>query len=218
MAEAVRGLTVLIAGATSASGRAVAQKLVAAGAHVIAVGTRRDALDELAASVPSVEVRVCDLTDALAVAALAKEIRSTTGPVDGVIHLVGGWRGGGGLTDQSDADWEALDRSFATLRVTSREFYNDLIGSSAGRLAIVSSTSVEHPAAGGANYAAAKSAAETWTRAVAQGFRKAGSPAAAAIFVVTSLSGLESALADGVVALWGADATALNGARIPVAR
>ena len=39
-----------------------------------------------------------------------------------------------------------------------------------GRLAIVSSTTVTSPAAGDANYAAVKAAAETWVRSVAAGF------------------------------------------------
>ena len=69
----------------------------------------------------------------------------------------------------------------------------------AGRLAIVSSTAVARPLAGGANYAAVKAASEAWTRAVAQGFAKeardAGRPlrAASVIFRVKSLEGLADA-------------------------
>lgn len=200
------GRLVLIAGATSPSGEAVARALTAAGATVLAVGTRQEALDALAEAVPGVDTRVCDLADRDAVAELAMRIHLKFGRIDGLVHLVGGWRGGGGLEGQSDADWEFLERGFTTLRNTTRVFYDDLVASSAGRLAIVSSTAVDKPYAGGANYA--------WTRAVAQGFGKEAPQSAAVVFVVKTLAGLEAALADDVVALWATDAPTLNGTRI----
>ena len=209
------GRLVLIAGATSASGQAVARALVAAGATVLAVGTRQEALDALAAAVPGVDTRVCDLADRDAVAELAMRIHLKLGAVDGLIHLVGGWRGGGGIAGQRDDDWEFLERAFRTLRNTSRVFYDDLVQSPAGRLAIVSSTAVEHPYAGGANYAASKAAADAWTRAVAQGLSKDAPQSAATVFVVKTLAGLEDRLAGEVVRLWEQDAPAINGARVP---
>ncbi|MFF1573363.1 SDR family oxidoreductase [Leifsonia sp. NPDC058292] len=210
------GKVVLVAGATSASGEAVSRALVAAGATVLAVGTRPEALDTLALAVPGVDTRVCDLADRSAVAELAMRIHLKFGNVDGLVHLVGGWRGGGGIAGQTDDDWEFLERSFTTLRNTTRVLYDDLVASPAGRLAVVSSTAVDKPYAGGANYAAAKAAADAWTRAVAQGFAKEAPSAAAAIFVVKSLSGLEEQLAQWVVALWSAEATAINGVRQPL--
>lgn len=96
-------------------------------------------------------------------------------------------------------------------------FYDDLVASPAGRLAIVSSTAVDSPYAGGANYAAAKAAADAWTRAVAQGFRKEAPNAAAVVFVVKTLSGLEDQLADEIVRLWQSAPADLNGTRIALA-
>lgn len=215
-ARGVGGRLVLVAGATSVSGEAVSRALVAAGATVLAVGMRQEALDSLATAVPGVETRNCDLADRDAVDELAMRIHTTLGQVDGLIHLVGGWRGGGGIVGQSDADWDILERSFRTLRTTTRMFYEDLLASPAGRLAIVSSTAVESPYAGGANYAAAKAAADAWTRAIAQGFAAQAPQSAAAIFVVKTLAGLEERLADEVVGLWDADAAAINGRRLPL--
>ncbi|GAA3876849.1 hypothetical protein GCM10022381_19240 [Leifsonia kafniensis] len=215
----VAGRTVLIAGATSAAGVAVATALRAAGARVIAVGSNAERLAGFAEQVPGAITRVCDLADFESVTALASEIRDRAaehghGGVDGLIHLVGGWRGGGGLAGQSDDDWDFLHRNVVTtLRNTTRAFNADLLASPAGRLAIVSSVSVDKPAPGGANYAAAKAAAETWTRAVGQGFAKAPH-AAAVIFVVRSLEGLEAELASQVVGLWNADAASVNNARV----
>lgn len=211
----VAGRTVLIAGATSAVGLAVASELADAGATVIAVGSNADRLRALREAVPAAVTYVCDLGDWPAVAALAGTVRAEHGPIDGLVHLVGGWRGGGGLAGQTDEDWAYLHtHMITTLRNTTRAFDADLLASPAGRLVIVSSVSVDRPAPGGANYAAAKAAAEAWTRAVGQGFAKAQVPAAAVIFVVRALEGLESRLAEEVAGLWAADATSVNNTRI----
>lgn len=208
---------VLIAGASSASGAAVAAALDARGARTIAVGSNRERLDPLVDRFPSLTPFECDLTDARATDTLAANVRDEFGRLDGVIHLVGGWRGGGGIAGQSDEDWAFLSRSLTSLRNVSRAFYDDLLASDAGRLAIISSTSVDTPTAGGANYAALKAASETWVKALAQGFAKAGDTAAAVIFVVKTLVGLEAELADRVVGLWASDAATMNGARLPLA-
>ncbi|WP_375386556.1 SDR family NAD(P)-dependent oxidoreductase [uncultured Microbacterium sp.] len=207
--------TVLIAGATSTSGLAAARALTSAGARVVAVGHDPQKLEGLGAAVPGIRTEVCDLSDENDVQRLADRIHETR-PVDGVLHLVGGWRGGGGLAAQSDADYRFLERSFTALRYVTRVFDADLRASDAGRLAVVSSTTVARPLAGGANYTAMKAATEAWTRAVAQGFAKAardaGEPlrAASVIFRVAALDGLEERLAATFVELWAADAAGIN--------
>lgn len=229
------GRTVLIAGATSASGLAAARALVSAGARVVAVGHdpgRFDALRSLGEGHgdgdrgnggAGILLEVCDLTDEGAVLDLAARVRDGVGTVDGVLHLVGGWRGGGGLAGQSDADYRFLQRSFTALRHVSRAFDAALRASDAGRLAVVSSTAVARPLAGGANYAAVKAATEAWTRAVAQGFAKAardaGEPlrAAAVAFRVKALEGLEDRLAASFVDLWSADPADVNDTVIELA-
>ena len=204
---------VVIAGATSASGRVVARALVDAGARVIVVGSHQGRLDELEVEIPGVIGERADLTDGDDVLELAMRVHAKVGDVDGVVHLVGGWRGGGGIPGQTEEDYRLLERSFTALRYVSRVFWDDLTASDAGRVAIVSSTTVEKPTAGGANYAAVKAASESWMRSLADGFAKAGAPAAAVTFRVKSLAGLEVRLADEVVALWSTDAAAadLNG-------
>jgi NAD(P)-dependent dehydrogenase (short-subunit alcohol dehydrogenase family) len=225
MAEhALAGRVVLIAGATSASGLAAARALASAGARVVATGRDArhfDALHGLSdrlreSGAPEIRTEVCDLTDEAGVRALAERLHEQEGPVDGILHLVGGWRGGGGLAAQSEEDYRFLEISLTALRVVTRVFDDDLRASSAGRLAIVSSTAVARPLAGGANYAAVKAASEAWTRAVAQGFAKsardAGAPlsAAAVVFRVKSLDGLEETLAARFTDLWAQDAASVN--------
>ena len=103
---------------------------------------------------------------------------------------------------------------------------------------MVSSTAVESPAASVANYVAAKAAAEAWTMAVADGFRRAaaaggGGQAAAVVLVVKALvdDGLRRShpertfpratdvaeLAAAVVGLFDAPAAELNGTRVRLA-
>ncbi len=214
------GRTVLIAGATSASGLAAARALTSAGARVVATGRSAEKLAPLAALGALTET--VDLADERAVLALARRLHDRGSSIDGLLHLVGGWRGGGGIAGQTEEDYRALETSFTALRHVSRAFDDDLRTSPAGRLAIVSSTAVDRPLAGGANYAAVKAASEAWTRAVAQGYakaaREAGEPlrAAAVIFRVRTLAGLEDRLADAYAGLWGAEAAELNGSTVDI--
>jgi NAD(P)-dependent dehydrogenase (short-subunit alcohol dehydrogenase family) len=175
-------------------------------------------------AVGKLRTEVCDLTDEPDVTRLAQRVHDADGPVDGVLHLVGGWRGGGGLAGQSDADFRFLEGSFTALRHISRAFDADLRASDAGRLAVVSSTAVARPLAGGANYAAVKAATEAWTRAAAQGFAKdardAERPmtAAAVIFRVKSLEGLEPELARRLTELWEKPASEINDTSVVLAQ
>lgn len=212
----VAGKLVVVAGATSASGLAAARALTDAGARVVAVGRSGDTLRDMADAVAGLRTEVCDLTDEPAVSDLAARVHGAEGAVDGVIHLVGGWRGGGGLAGQTDADFRVLEASLTALRHVSRAFDADLRASGAGRLAVVSSTAVERPLAGSANYVAIKAATEAWARAVAHGFAKdardAGRAltAASVVFRVGSLAGLEEALAQALVNLWASPAADIN--------
>ncbi|MDQ4215680.1 SDR family NAD(P)-dependent oxidoreductase [Microbacterium sp. ASV81] len=221
----VAGRAVLLAGATSPSGLTIAQALVAAGARVIGVGRDRGRLDALAAAIGSDAIRVeqASLTDEAEVADLAARLADDDERIDGVVPLVGGWRGGGGLAGQSEEDYRALEGSFTTVRVVSRAFDAALRSSEAGRFAILSSTAVARPLAGGANYAAVKAASEAWTRAVAQGYAKAARDAeqplhaAAVVLRVRSLDEVIDQVAARIVALWDADAAELNDRIIDVA-
>ncbi|MDR5701137.1 SDR family NAD(P)-dependent oxidoreductase [Agromyces aerolatus] len=208
------GRAVLVAGATSPSGLAVARALALGGARVIVAGRDETRVRALETEVPGAVGEVADLADDDGVRELAERVHARAGRLDGVVHLVGGWRGGGGIPDQSEADYRMLERSFTALRHVSRAFWGDLVGSPAGRIAAVSSTTVARPSAGSANYTAVKAATESWMRSLAHGFTKADAPAAAVTYRVGSLAGLEDRLGASVVSLWDAslDARALNAA------
>ncbi len=240
-------LNVLVAGGSSPSGIAVARALRGAGHEVFTVGSDAARIRAAAAEAGGGVVPLaCDLADPAAVRELRSALRASAVQIDGVIHLVGGWRGAKGITDQSDDDWDFLERNaVTTLRNVSRTFFDDLAASAFGRLAIVSSTAVAAPTAGGASYAAAKAAAEAWTLAVADGFRRAGTGdagnagdaeqhSAAVVFVVKALvdPAMRAAsperkvpgftdveeLATAAVRLFRTPAAELNGTRLPLSR
>ncbi|MBT8163666.1 MULTISPECIES: SDR family oxidoreductase [Arthrobacter] len=238
MTQTLRGRTVVVAGSTSAAGAAVVSALSKAGARVVAVDILEDRVRELAAAHENVTGYTCNLADMASVNELAESVRSELGPADGLIHLVGGWRGGEGIKGQSDEDWDFLHTGImTTLRNTSRAFLDDLVASPVGRLAIVSAESVASPTADGAAYTAVKSAAEAWTLAVADGIRRAHGEAstdpltsAALVFVVKALldERMKAAqperkfpgfthvdvLAESVLGIFGTAAEELNGRRI----
>ena len=83
---------------------------------------------------PNVFPAVIDLLDADGTRAWADGVAAEHGAVDGLIHLVGGWRGAKGIADQPDEDWDFLERNaVTTLRNVSRAFYADLAASGTGR-------------------------------------------------------------------------------------
>jgi NADP-dependent 3-hydroxy acid dehydrogenase YdfG len=192
-----RTLNVLVAGGSGASGVATAKALWQAGFTVLTVGSDKQRIVAAAEQAgEGVIPLVCDLADLAQVRSLHSEVTAAYGRIDGVIHLVGGWRGAQGITTQTDEDWDFLERNaVTTLRNVSRVFYDDLAAADTGRFAIVSSTAVDSPTAGTASYVAAKAAAEAWTKAMAQGFEadeneKNGNTAlrsAAVVFVVKAL-------------------------------
>jgi NAD(P)-dependent dehydrogenase (short-subunit alcohol dehydrogenase family) len=139
-------------------------------------------------------------------------VRAEVGPVDGLVHLVGGWRGG-----QADADFDWLERRIlTTLRHTTLAFRDDLSASPAGRFAIVGSSSATKPSWSNANYATVKSAADAWVAALASGWRKGGTAAAVTLVVDSIGDGGTSpaALADAVASLWSRPPAELNGSHL----
>ena len=237
----IKPLNVLVTGGSGPSGVAVARALQEAGFRVITVGSDRARITAAAAEAgDGVIPLVCDLADLSGVSALRATLAPTAGRMDAVIHLVGGWRGAEGIADQSDADWEFLERgAITTVRNVSRVFFDDVSASSVGRFAIVSSTAIETPTASTASYVAAKAAAEAWTMAMAEGLASSAAGegrelrGAAVVLVVKALVDAElrqahpertfpgatdvEDLAAAVVGLFRRPAAELNGRRLRLA-
>jgi NAD(P)-dependent dehydrogenase (short-subunit alcohol dehydrogenase family) len=181
---------IAVAGVGGGLGPIVAARLATAGATV--AGTDRDqgVLDSVGAGlgIPAErwDGRSVDLLDEDAVRAWCAALVERFGRVDGLIHLVGGWRGGQPLHEAPLADWALLhDLLVRTVQHTTRAFHDQLRASEHGRFVLVSAKQAQAPTNTNAAYAAAKAAAEAWTLAFADGFEPGG--ATANIVVIDAL-------------------------------
>jgi NAD(P)-dependent dehydrogenase (short-subunit alcohol dehydrogenase family) len=176
------GRVVAIAGVGGGLGPLVAARLAQGGATV--AGTDRDPtlLDSLPAELGIAaecwDGRAVDLLDEEAVRGWCAALVERFGRVDGLVHLVGGWRGGRPLHEAPLADWDLLhDLLIRTVQHTTRAFHDQLAASEHGRFVLVSAKQAQSPTNTNAAYAAAKAAAEAWTLALADGFGISGATA-----------------------------------------
>ncbi len=166
------------------------RRLAAAGATIAGVDRSQEHLDALRAELDLPDERfdaqVVDLLDEQATRDWADDLRSRFGGVDGLLHLVGGWRGGQPLPEAPLSDYEWLhDLLVRTVQHTTRAFHDALAASAHGRFVLVSSSQAQNPDGTNAAYAAAKAAAESWTLALADSFKDTA--ATANIVVVNAI-------------------------------
>ena len=166
------GRVVAIAGAGGGLGPTVARVLAEAGASLALNDRSAPALsacvDGLAVAPERVHRDTSDLLDPDAVQRWATAASTVLGPVDALVHLVGGWRGGRPLAEGGAEDWAALEPLLVrTVQHTSSAFRASLAASEHGRFVLVSAKQAVAPSGSNAGYAAAKAAAEAWTFALA---------------------------------------------------
>jgi NAD(P)-dependent dehydrogenase (short-subunit alcohol dehydrogenase family) len=183
---------IAIAGAAGGLGPMVARRLAEAGATLALTDVDQGRLDALAAELDlpeeRIDAQVVDLLDENAAIGWAKALETRFGGTDGLLHLVGGWRGGEPLATAPLADYEWLhDLLVRTVIHVSRAFAERLAASEHGRFVLVSSSQAQSPSGTNAAYGAAKAAAEAWTLALADSFRDAESAATANIVVVNAI-------------------------------
>ncbi|GGS99139.1 oxidoreductase [Streptomyces chromofuscus] len=238
---ALSGAVIAVAGAGGPAGRATLHRLAEAGA--IVVGSDNDP-ERLAEAVDAASYAhggatvvgdTVDLLDLKAAEEWAGRIEKDFGRVDGLVHLVGGWRGSETFTKTRLDDWDLLELLLIrTVQHTSLAFHEALQRSDRGRYVLISAAGASKPTAGNAAYAAAKAAAEAWTLAMADYFAKAGGEqgpnAAAAILVVKALvheamradrphakfAGFTDVedLAEAIAGVWDKPAAEVNGQRL----
>ncbi|MER5791268.1 SDR family NAD(P)-dependent oxidoreductase [Streptomyces sp. NPDC001980] len=195
---ALSGAVIAVAGAGGPAGRATLVRLAEAGATVVGADNDPQRLSEAvdaaryASGGATVTGDTVDLLDLQSTRDWATHVEKDFGRVDGLVHLVGGWRGSETFTKTSLDDWDFLELLLVkTVQHTSLAFHEALQRSERGRYVLISASAASRPTAGNAAYAAGKAAAEAWTLALADYFRKAGGPegptSAAAILVVKAL-------------------------------
>ena len=238
---ALNGAVIAVAGAGGPAGRAVLLRLAEAGATVVGADAHPERLAEAVDAAryahggATVVGDTVDLLDPQATRDWAEHIEKDFGRVDGLVHLVGGWRGSASFNDTDLADWDLLEKLLIrTVQHTSLAFYDGLERSDRGRYLLISAAGASKPTAGNAAYSASKAAAEAWTLAMADGYRKAGGEdgptSAAAVMVVKALvhdamraerpnakfAGFTDVkdLAEAIAGVWDKPATEVNGNRL----
>jgi NAD(P)-dependent dehydrogenase (short-subunit alcohol dehydrogenase family) len=184
------GRVIAIAGAGGGLGPVVAKRLADAGASLALADRRQQTADSLAQDLGLPDDRVnpqgVDLLDESQATDWAASTEEKFGHVDGLLHLVGGYRGGDPINSFDLADYEFLhDLLVRTLQLTTRAFHSAVTASEHGRFVLVSAAAAANPENTNAAYASAKAAAEAWTLSLADSF--SGSNATANIIVVNAI-------------------------------
>ncbi len=162
------GICALVTGASGGIGGAIARALHARGAAVALSGTRREAIDALAAELGDRAAAVpCDLTDAEATAALAGDAERAVGGLDILVNNAGLARDGLAMR-MSDADWQTvldvdLTAGFRLARAAVRGMMKRRWGRIIGITSVVGAAG--NPGQG--NYAAAKAGMVGFSKALA---------------------------------------------------
>ncbi|GMA89048.1 oxidoreductase [Angustibacter aerolatus] len=228
------GRVVVVTGAGGALGGLVCEQAARRGAAVELCDRTAPLAEEAAGRVAGVggdaTATVVDLLDADATARWGVDVVARRGRVDGLVHLVGGWRGGAPLAQADLADWDLLQQLLVrTLQTTSQAFHAALTASDDARLVIVSAKEAHRPTQKNAAYAAAKAAAEAWVQAIAHSWKDVPTAAAVTLVVTglvtpqmradrpdaafTNLTDIDE-VARAVTGLWDRPASDLNGARL----
>ena len=231
MAHGLDGRVIAVAGGAGNLGPSVVRRLAEAGTRTCVCGRDQSSLDELAAEIePGIETDVVDLLDPAATRAWAADLAGRhDGRIDGLVHLVGGWRGGTPIEDAPLEDWDFLSALLVrTVQHATQAVTPHLLASGHGRFVLVSAGQAQSPTHPNAAYASAKAASEAWTLALADRFKGTGSTANMVVVgaIVTPAMRAESPdkdfstftpaeeIAEAIAYLCSDDAASMNGQRV----
>ena len=231
MGGALEGRVIAVAGGAGNLGPTVVWRLADEGSQVCVCGRDQSGLDALASEIGgAIETDVVDLLDPVAAKQWAADLAARhDGRVDGLVHLVGGWRGGPPIEEAPLEDWDFLSALLVrTVQNATQALASSLMESGHGRFVLVSSGQAQAPTHPNAVYAAAKAASETWTLALADRFKGTGATANIVVVgaIVTPAMRTESPdkdfstftpaeeIADAIVYLCSDAASSMNGQRV----
>jgi 3-oxoacyl-[acyl-carrier protein] reductase len=226
---------VAVAGATGGAGRAAAAAFAGAGARLGLIGTDEGKLAALATELGLANDRwqagvgdVCDPDGARgAVAAVADVL----GPVDVLLHLVGGWTGGTPTVEVSLDDFDTMlgQHVYSTLNMI-QATVPGMLDRGWGRVMAVSTPLATEPGPRGGGYIAAKAAQESLIRMLARD--TVGTGVTANLIMVKTIDAKHERdtaptpknaswttpeeIAAVMLFLASDDAATINGARIPL--
>ncbi len=230
MATLLEGRVIAVAGGAGNLGPTVVRRLADAGAVLSVAGRDSGSLEALREDIGDmVEPAVVDLLDPEATRDWSAVLAEQHGHIDGLVHLVGGWRGGTPIEDAPLEDWDFLSGLLVrTVQHATQAFTPHLLASGRGRFVLISAGQAQAPTHPNAAYAAAKAASETWTLALADRFRGTGATANIVVVgaIVTPAMRVESPdkdfstftpaeeIAEAIAYLCSDTAASMNGQRV----
>jgi len=166
--------TVLVTGAGSGIGRAVALAFAAEGAQLVVAGRRREPLDETVALIEKAGAKAlavtADVSDAAAIRAVIEAAVGHFGSLDVAVNNAGVFRGGAPLAELSEEDWHTqlginVTGVFLALQAEIRQMRTQPNGGAIVNIASIFGVHARRP--GAAAYAATKAAVSVLTRGAA---------------------------------------------------
>jgi 3-oxoacyl-[acyl-carrier protein] reductase len=163
------GKSALVTGASGGIGGAIARALHRQGATVALHGTRRDALDALAAELGQrTHVFACNFADTEAVEKLIPDAEAAMGAVDILVNNAGITRDGLILRMKDQDFWDVLGVNLGTAFRLSRAAVRGMMKRRHGRIINIASVVGVTGNPGQANYVAAKAGLIGLTKSLAQ--------------------------------------------------
>ena len=216
---------ILITGATGGLGARTAHSFAERGDSLVLLDHNQDRLDALTRDLNLPADRliasVVDLRNGEAVRAAADAVSAKFGAVRGLIHLVGGWVGGRTLTEAGPEELESmLGQHVWTTFHLFQSFTPLLVQSHAGRVIVVSASTVPNPPGKSGIYTAAKAAQENMVLTLAAELKEQSVTAniiqVRAIDVDTGKGTTPNEIVAAMLYLFSEEAAKVSGARIPV--
>ena len=163
------GKCALVTGATGGIGAAIARSLHAAGATVALSGTREAVLQELAGELGErVHVVPCNLSDAEDVEKLVPAAEAAMGQIDILVNNAGITRDNILMRMKADEWQDVIDTNLSALYRVSKACLRGMTKARWGRIVNITSVVGSMGNIGQSNYAATKSGAEGFSRALAR--------------------------------------------------
>jgi NAD(P)-dependent dehydrogenase (short-subunit alcohol dehydrogenase family) len=158
---------VLVTGAASGIGRAVATRFAAEGCRVVALDRNSDGLTSLCASDAGLSPVVCDLTDHAALDSAVLETVAHHGRIDVLVNNAG-FSYYKLHADSSIEEWRQTQAvNIEAMYAIAKRVTPIMTAAGYGRIINMSSTQARAAASDVTAYAASKGAVEAWTRALA---------------------------------------------------
>lgn len=110
-----------------------------------------------------------DVTDPASIADCLADVNATCGPVEGLVHLVGAWRGGTPVHDLPIETWDRMiDLNLRSAMLCCRAVLPAMNKSGWGRIVLVSSRTAREGRTGQAAYAVAKAGVAVLAETIAE--------------------------------------------------